>query len=282
MFVSSKTNTMKIKLISCVKLCLLSAAVILSGCNNDDNSLTTRSISPSIGDQVYLGGAEENYVTLGENPFVSTNEVATSTFSIDADGGSYTNTRRFILKDKILPPSGAVRIEEFINYFDLNYDYTDPTHPININGEMSDCPWAVGHKLVRIGIKGKPIAPQELPNSNFVFLIDVSGSMNYVDKLELLKAGFKQFVNQMRPEDRVAIVTYAGADRVLLPPRLVMRKTKSSVLSTNWGPVEVRQVLLGSKLPMKLQKRILYLAEIIALSWVPMGTSMWEYLTLMI
>ncbi len=158
----------------------------------------------------------DQYTDYGENPFVEVTDQAVSTFSIDADGASLSNTRRFIRQDGQLPPVAAVRTEEFINYFPLDYAYDDPSHPIKINGEVSSCPWNEEHKLIRIGIKGKPVSREELPPSNFVFLIDVSGSMSSDDKLGLLKKGFTRFVDEMRDQDRIAIVSYAGADRIVL------------------------------------------------------------------
>ncbi|MEQ9304618.1 MAG: von Willebrand factor type A domain-containing protein, partial [Marinoscillum sp.] len=132
----------------------------------------------------------DQYNEIVENPFVTTEDQPVSTFSIDADGASYANVRRFIQEDRALPPANAVRTEELINYFDLEYEYKTSEHPISLNGEVSECPWKTGHKLIRIGIKGKPIDMTGL-NSNFVFLIDVSGSMSSEDKLDLLKGGFK-------------------------------------------------------------------------------------------
>lgn len=156
------------------------------------------------------------YSEIEENPFVQVSEQPVSTFSIDADGASYSNVRRFIQQDEELPPKGAIRTEELINYFDLEYDYSSTTHPIAMNGEVSQCPWNLDNKIVRIGIKGQPITPNELPSSNFVFLIDVSGSMGSEDKLELLKNGFKLFIDELDSEDKVAIVTYSGSAGLVL------------------------------------------------------------------
>ena len=158
----------------------------------------------------------DQYNEIEENPFVQVSEQPISTFSTDADGASYANVRRFLQQDQMMPPKGAVRTEELINYFDLEYEYSDRAHPINLNGEVSQCPWNTDHKLIRIGIKGKPIPKNELPPSNFVFLIDVSGSMSSEDKLTLLKSGFKNFVDELESTDRVAIVTYAGSAGVVL------------------------------------------------------------------
>ena len=158
----------------------------------------------------------DSYIGYGENPFIAVTENKVSTFSIDADGASYANIRRFIQQDKVLPPIGAVRTEELINYFQLNYEFSGGQHPIELNGEISHCPWNEGHKLLRIGVQGRPIPLEILPASNFVFLIDVSGSMNGVDRLDLLKAGFNNFVDQISEEDRIAIVTYAGNAGIVL------------------------------------------------------------------
>jgi len=149
-----------------------------------------------------------------ENDFIDVKDQPISTFSVDADGGSYAHVRN-ILNSGQKPPKAAIRIEEFLNYFPLDYK-DDGISPISLNGEISSCPWNEEHKLVRIGIKGKSLAKKDYPVANFVLLIDVSGSMGGEDKLELLKNGFMKFVDQMRDEDRLAIVTYAGNAGVLL------------------------------------------------------------------
>ncbi|AEW02260.1 hypothetical protein A4D02_31240 [Niastella koreensis] len=150
-----------------------------------------------------------NLAAVEENAFIKTSDSATSTFSIDADGASYALTRR-MLNESGENNFKSLRTEEMVNYF--TYDYENPTGdaPIAVNGEVSACPWNKEHKLIRIGIKGKSIAKEQYPLANFVLLIDVSGSMASDDKLALLKNGFINFVNQMRPEDRVAVVTYSG------------------------------------------------------------------------
>jgi len=167
----------------------------------------------------------EKYDDYGENPFINTEVEAVSTFAVDADGASYCNMRRFVNLGQ-LPPKASVRIEEYINYF--TFDYQEPTGSENIalNSEVSTCPWNPDHYLLRLGIKGKTIPENELPNSNFVLLIDVSGSMNSYDKLELLKIGFKQMVDEMRPTDRVAIVTYAGKVEILLNSTYCEKKSE--------------------------------------------------------
>lgn len=157
----------------------------------------------------------EYYKEYTENQFIATSNQPVSTFSVDADGGSYANMRRYMHLGQV-PPKAAVRIEEFLNYF--TFDYSNPLGDENValNSEISECPWNTAHHLLRVGMKGKTIPEAELPNSNFVFLIDVSGSMESPEKLPILKSGFKMMVDQMRDRDRVAIVTYAGSAAVLL------------------------------------------------------------------
>jgi Ca-activated chloride channel family protein len=194
--------------------------LILAGCNMYDNSLN--------GNFVYIDDSfinTEKYKDYGENPFKKTSEEPVSTFSVDADGGSYTNMRRFVSKGQ-KPPVASVRVEEFINFF--TYDYPEPVNNENVslNSEISVCPWNTDHHLIRIGMKGKTIPLEQLPNSNYVFLIDVSGSMATYDKLDVLKSGFKTLVDNLRPNDRIAIVTYAGAAEVLLQSTPATEKTK--------------------------------------------------------
>jgi Ca-activated chloride channel family protein len=158
----------------------------------------------------------ESYDNITENTWLSTLDRPLSTFSVDVDAASYGNVRRFITSGQ-LPPVDAVRIEELINYFD--YDYPDPRgkHPFSITTEVAECPWNSHNKLVHIGLQGERIAVEDLPPSNLVFLIDVSGSMNQPNKLPLLKSSFHMLVDQLRPQDRVAIVVYAGAAGLVLP-----------------------------------------------------------------
>jgi Ca-activated chloride channel family protein len=158
---------------------------------------------------------DEKYKDYEENPFFNVAEHPVSTFSIDADGGSYSNMRRYLYFGQI-PPKASVRIEEYINYF--TFDYPEPAsgENVSLNFELSTCPWNSGHHLMRIGIKGKSIPEDELPPSNYVFLIDVSGSMDSPDKIGILKTGFRLMADGLRDNDRVAIVTYAGEAGVLL------------------------------------------------------------------
>ena len=165
----------------------------------------------------------ERYAEINENPFLETARAPLSTFSIDVDTASYSNVRR-ILNEGRMPPKDAVRIEEFINYFE--YDYPQPigNAPFSVTTEAAACPWNPKHRLVLIGLQGKKISLDNVPPSNLVFLLDVSGSMNEPNKLPLLKQGLKMMVNQLSAKDRVAIVVYAGSSGLVLPSTSVDRK----------------------------------------------------------
>ncbi|HEX5154484.1 MAG TPA: von Willebrand factor type A domain-containing protein [Parafilimonas sp.] len=167
----------------------------------------------------------EGYDHIVENPLLKTNDNPLSTFSIDVDAASYANVRRFINAGE-LPPAGAVRIEELINYFNYNYPQPQKENPFSINTEVSNCPWNTQHKLVLIGLQGKKISTQNLPASNLIFLIDVSGSMNEEDKLPLVKSSLKLLVDQLRPQDKVAMVVYAGSAGLVLPSTSGDKKIK--------------------------------------------------------
>ena len=167
----------------------------------------------------------EQYDRIYENPFLGTDANPRSTFSIDVDRASYSNVRRFI-DQGLQPPKDAVRIEELVNYF--TYDYPEPrgAAPVSITTEVAPAPWKPAHQLVRIGLKGRSIDTRELPPSNLVFLIDVSGSMQPPNKLPLVKAAFRLLVNELREQDRVSIVVYAGAAGAVLEPTSGSEKTK--------------------------------------------------------
>lgn len=158
----------------------------------------------------------ESYTGIEDNRFLTAIINPLSTFSIDVDAASYSNIRRYVT-DKQLPPIDAVRIEEMVNYF--NYDYPQPIgeDPVSINTEVASAPWNPEHRFVKIGLKGKSISTENLPASNLVFLVDVSGSMDAENKLPLLISSFKLLVDQLREKDKVAIVVYAGSSGLVLP-----------------------------------------------------------------
>jgi Ca-activated chloride channel family protein len=157
----------------------------------------------------------EEYGYLEENAFLAVGSNPLSTFSADVDRAAYSNVRRFI-REGDLPPKGAVRIEEMVNYF--TYDYAAPNSaPIAIHADAAPAPWNPSHQLVRIGLQAKRVSTDKLPPANLVFLLDVSGSMDMDNKLPLVKQAFRLLVDQLRPQDRVAIVVYAGAAGLVLP-----------------------------------------------------------------
>jgi len=157
----------------------------------------------------------EEYSAITENRFKSVSTSPLSTFAADVDTASYANIRRMI-DDGEMPEPDAVRIEEMLNYF--HYDYPEPMtgEPFSVTTEISDCPWNPDTKLLLIGLQAEKIDISEQPASNLVFLLDVSGSMNSEDKLPLMKRAFILLAEQLRPQDRVSIVTYASSDRVVI------------------------------------------------------------------
>ncbi len=162
---------------------------------------------------------ENNYSDIVENQFKNPNKDPLSTLSIDVDRASYSNVRRF-LNNGQYPPANSVRIEEMINYFDYNYTYERQRdgRPFQTFTELAQCPWNENHKLLKIGLKAQNIQRDEKAANNLVFLIDVSGSMSYSNKLPLLKSAFKLLVDQLNENDKVSIVVYAGAAGIVLKP----------------------------------------------------------------
>lgn len=165
----------------------------------------------------------EGYSAIHENGYKQAVKSPLSTFSIDVDAASYSNVRRF-LREGIKPPIDAVRIEEMVNYFNYNYSQPSDEHPFSITNEVAECPWNSENLLLHIGLQGKKIKTKNLPASNLVFLLDVSGSMDSPNKLPLLKKAFKLLVDQLRENDRVAIVVYAGNSGLVLPSTSGNRK----------------------------------------------------------
>lgn len=169
----------------------------------------------------------ETYKEIKENSFVAVAQQPVTTFSADVDRAAYANVRRIIGYGQI-PPKDAVRIEEMVNYFD--YDYPAPEEgsasPLRVSPELAPAPWNPNHLLLRIGLQAKKIDLAKAPPSNIVFLIDVSGSMDEENKLPLLKSSFKMLLGQLKPDDKIAIVTYANGTKVALPSTSVKDKEK--------------------------------------------------------
>lgn len=172
----------------------------------------------------------ESYNANQENGFVNAGRDPLSTFSIDVDTASYANVRRFVQSGS-LPPVGAVRIEEMVNYFSYNYPGPTGSHPFSLSAEVGPSPFHAGYRLARIGLKARDLAREQLPPSNLVFLVDVSGSMQDGNKLPLLKQALPLLVRQLSGRDRVAMVVYAGADSVVLPPTAGNRQRQHEILA---------------------------------------------------
>jgi len=226
-----------------ITVVLASAAALLAGagiigCHEGKYAEMTRSAAPGAGraaPSVAKALAEappetfntESYDHVVDNPFRLVADHPLSTFSIDVDTASYSNVRRF-LRRRQLPPPGAVRVEEMINYFTYAYpapSNTDPA-PFAVHADVASCPWKPAHRLVRIALKGREIDLLKRPASNLVFLLDVSGSMNSPNKLPLVKQGMKLLVDKLGENDRVAIVVYASAQGLALPSTPCDRKEK--------------------------------------------------------
>jgi Ca-activated chloride channel family protein len=167
----------------------------------------------------------EDYDHIIENKFLTVLQDPLSTFSIDVDEAAYSNVRRFLNKGS-LPPAGAVRIEEMINYFDYEYPQPGNEEPFTVNTEIAGCPWNPQHRLIHIGLQGKEIPVDNLPPSNMIFLVDVSGSMDAPNKLPLVQESLNMLVDKLRENDRVAIVVYAGSAGLVLPSTNGMDKSK--------------------------------------------------------
>jgi len=199
------------------------------GCGRENANTTFNSVQNAIGTADAPNPPEpqspqrEQYEMAEEIGFRLAQDEPLSTFSVDVDTASYANARRFLNAGQ-RPPKEAVRIEEFINYFD--YDYAQPTgdHPFAVSVEVAECPWEREHQLVRIGMRGRQIERPEDQASNLVFLLDVSGSMGDYNKLPLVKSAMRLLVNQLHDRDRVAIVVYAGASGLALPSTSVDNK----------------------------------------------------------
>lgn len=164
------------------------------------------------------GEDREGYAHAAEAEFVDASDRPLSTFSIDVDSASWARTRRFVEQEQRLPPAHAVRIEEFVNAFPYRWPGPQDDRPFAVHSEVSVAPWNPEHRLMAVAVQGRRVANEQLPPANLVFLLDVSGSMNAPDKLPLLKQSLGLLVRELRPQDRVSIVVYAGAAGVVLPP----------------------------------------------------------------
>lgn len=175
--------------------------------------------------QGYRDEQREQYQALADNPIHSVAETPVSTFSADVDTGAYANVRRLLNQGR-LPPEGAVRLEEMVNYFPYDYALPSDGSPFGVTTELAASPWNPHTRLLRIGIKASDRAVAELPPANLVFLVDVSGSMDRREGLPMVKSTLKLLVDQLRDQDRVSLVVYAGESRVVLEPTSGREKTK--------------------------------------------------------
>jgi len=173
----------------------------------------------------YRSEPREQYENLPDNPVHRVAETPVSTFSVDVDTGSYANVRRF-LNQGSLPPEGAVRLEEMVNYFPYHYPLPTDSSPFGVTTEVAPTPWNSHTRLLRIGIKASDRAVADLAPANLVFLVDVSGSMDRREGLPLVKSTLKLLVDQLRDQDRVSLVVYAGESRVVLKPTSGRDKTR--------------------------------------------------------
>lgn len=179
-----------------------------------------QAIAPYPGDAIDWQAAEpynERYQALSDNPLKQVAQDPVSTFSLDVDTGSYSNVRRMINAGQ-LPPKDAVRVEELVNYFPYDYPRARGEHPFGVGTELAPCPWNPQHWLLRVSVRADEVGTKDMPPANLVFLVDVSGSMDSPDKLPLLQKSLKLLVDQMRAQDRVSLVVYAGREAVVLEP----------------------------------------------------------------
>ncbi|MCQ4872911.1 MULTISPECIES: vWA domain-containing protein [Odoribacteraceae] len=234
-FIGYETKTVKVQKDSIVNVSLKPALdqleeVVVTGYIPKKKYTITGACTQVSGSPIYRSRYPqpihaEEYKNFNPNHFLLALDNPLSTFSIDVDQAAYSNVRRFI-NNGTLPPVDAVRTEEFLNYFTYDYPAPKGKHPVSITTEVSSAPWNSQHRLIHIGIKAKEIALENLPASNLVFLIDVSGSMYDQNKLPLLKSSMKLLVQQLRSQDQVAIVTYANNTKELLASTSGNEKTK--------------------------------------------------------
>ena len=201
------------------KLTIAALALITASCSDfsDEgyNSLPLYDKNYSGAAMPEPGQGGDKFSDFADNPFVATRLQPTSTFSVDADGASYAIMRRYVSNGFKVDKS-SVRIEEYLNYFTFDYAQPADDNTVAINAEVGQCPWNPSHKLLRLGLKGKELKESEIPLANYVFLVDVSGSMYSSDKLDLLKKGLKEMLHQLQPDDRISLITYSGEVKKLL------------------------------------------------------------------
>lgn len=190
------------------------ASVVMSA----KRAMSYEMVQPPVMPTYALDESSEKYASLDQSTIKRVSSDPVSTFSIDVDTASYTNIRRFLTQGT-MPPVDAVRLEEMINYFDYAYEApSSASQPFSITTEIAQSPWSANHVLLKLGLKGYEPPADERPDSNLVFLLDVSGSMNSPNKLPLLKKSLVMLSKQLSAEDSVAIVVYAGASGVVLEP----------------------------------------------------------------
>jgi Ca-activated chloride channel family protein len=187
---------------------------ISGGYTRDHVSMVTK--SPEIPHATF-------YAPNVESDYIDARKQQTTTFSIDVDGASYANVRRF-LTSNLVPPPHAVRIEEMVNYFAYRYPQPADGRPVAISSEVAACPWATEHRLLRVGLQAKTVEQWKLAPNNLVFLLDVSGSMSPPDRLPLVQSAMRLLVDQLAPTDTISIVVYAGAAGLVLPPTPASQK----------------------------------------------------------
>jgi len=176
----------------------------------------TTSSAPVVVDGFDVPAPQPRYAAIQEHGFIETRKEAAATFAIDVDRASYANVRRY-LNDGLIPPRDAVRIEEMVNYFNYAYPQPNDDAPFSVTTEVAGCPWNTKNRLLRVGIQGRNLDQWRMAPNNLVFLIDVSGSMDLPTKLPLIQSAFRVLVDELRAEDRVAIVVYAGSAGLVLP-----------------------------------------------------------------
>lgn len=217
----------------------LSSAALLSACSDGEDY--EPSFDQMNWESVVLPGSSpekmesvDKFADFQDNPFINVSESLASTFSIDADGAAYAIMRNYTSVGWSINKSSA-RIEEYLNYFP--FDYPEPTGNDNvaINYELGTCPWNQEHKLLRLGIKGKTLEADKVPLANYVFLVDVSGSMDEKNKLPLLKSCLLSMLEHLNPNDKISIVTYAGEVKLVLEstPVSEISKIQNSIKSLN-------------------------------------------------